>query len=132
LGEEIATYRSGAVKYGGQRQKLTAACLAAALRYQLAGKTYGFPRFGTVVFDEAFDKIDNELTVIALEIFKKLGFQMILATPMKNIPASEPYIGGAVYVAIADRKNSSVTAVVYDRERKKLVWPDDRPPEADA
>ncbi|MDR0622290.1 MAG: hypothetical protein LBJ61_10510 [Deltaproteobacteria bacterium] len=131
-GEEIESYRSGAGKSGGQRQKLAAACLAAALRYQLGGKNYGFPRFGTVVFDEAFDKIDNELTVIALEIFKKLGFQMILATPMKNIPASEPYIGGAVYVAIADRKNSSVTAVVYDRERKKLVWPDDRPPEADA
>ncbi|MDR2368849.1 MAG: hypothetical protein LBF58_12235 [Deltaproteobacteria bacterium] len=124
-GKEIETYRSGAGKSGGQRQKLAAICLAAALRYQLGGRAYGYPRFGTVVFDEAFDKIDNDLTVIALEIFKNLGFQMILATPMKNIPAAEPYIGGAVYVSISGRDRSSVTPVIYDHDRKKLLWPDD-------
>jgi uncharacterized protein YPO0396 len=130
-GNEIETFRGGAGKSGGQRQKLAATCLAAALRYQLGGKAYGFPRFGTVVFDEAFDKIDNELTVITLGIFKNLGFQMIMATPMKNVTASEPYVGGAVYVSIAGRKASSVTSVVYDRQRKKLMWPDNRPTEAD-
>ncbi|MDR2301411.1 MAG: hypothetical protein LBF38_05150 [Deltaproteobacteria bacterium] len=129
-GTEIETYRSGAGKSGGQRQKLAATCLAAALRYQLGGKTYGYPRFGTVVFDEAFDKIDHELTIIALEIFKKLGFQMILATPMKNITAVEPYIGGAVFVSITDRKHSNLTSIIYDPERKKLQWPNNRPPEA--
>jgi uncharacterized protein YPO0396 len=120
---EIETYRSGAGKSGGQRQKLAATCLAAALRYQLGGRAYGYPKFGTVVFDEAFDKIDNELTVIALEIFKNLGFQMILATPMKNIPASEPYIGGAVYVSITERNRSSLTTIIYDSDQKKLIWP---------
>ncbi|MDR2388123.1 MAG: hypothetical protein LBE80_11165 [Deltaproteobacteria bacterium] len=129
-GTEIETYRSGAGKSGGQRQKLAATCLAAALRYQLGGKTYGYPRFGTVVFDEAFDKIDHELTIIALEIFKKLGFQMILATPMKNITAVEPYIGGAVFVSITDRKYSNLTPVIYDPDRKKLHWPDNQPPES--
>lgn len=34
-GLEIEVYRSGAGKSGGQRQKLAATCLAAALRYQL-------------------------------------------------------------------------------------------------
>jgi uncharacterized protein YPO0396 len=123
-GNEIETYRSGAGKSGGQRQKLAATCLAAALRYQLGGKAYGYPTFGTVVFDEAFDKIDNELTIIALEIFKRLGFQMVLATPMKNIPASEPYIGGAVYVSIADRNKSSLTTLIYDTDNKKIIWPE--------
>jgi uncharacterized protein YPO0396 len=121
---ELETYRSGAGKSGGQRQKLAATCLAAALRYQLGGAEQGFPRFGTVVFDEAFDKIDAELTVLALKIFNSLGFQMILATPMKNIPLSEPFVGGAVYVSIADRRKSGVTAIVYDQDRRRLLWPE--------
>jgi uncharacterized protein YPO0396 len=121
---ELETYRSGAGKSGGQRQKLAATCLAAALRYQLGGREQGFPRFGTVVFDEAFDKIDAELTVLALKIFNSLGFQMILATPMKNIPLSEPFVGGAVYVSISDRRKSGVTAIVYDQDRRRLLWPE--------
>src|SRR5205814_1260128 len=35
---EVEIYRSGAGKSGGQRQKLAATCLAAALRYQLGGQ----------------------------------------------------------------------------------------------
>ncbi|MDR0355044.1 MAG: hypothetical protein LBJ64_04840 [Deltaproteobacteria bacterium] len=119
--KEIEIYRSGAGKSGGQRQKLAATCLAAALRYQLGGNELGYPKFGTVVFDEAFDKIDTELTVIAIKIFRELGFQMIMATPMKNIQVLEPYIGGAVYVSIAERSNSSFTPVLYDKVEGKLA-----------
>lgn len=36
-GVEVEVYRGGSGKSGGQRQKLATTCLAAALRYQLAG-----------------------------------------------------------------------------------------------
>ncbi len=40
---ELEVYRSGAGKSGGQRQKLAATCLAAALRYQLGGNDRSLP-----------------------------------------------------------------------------------------
>ena len=42
---------------GGQAQKLVFFCLAAALRFQLADIDADVPRYGTVVLDEAFDRM---------------------------------------------------------------------------
>ncbi|SIR47158.1 SbcC/MukB-like Walker B domain-containing protein [Pseudacidovorax sp. RU35E] len=63
---EVEVYRSGAGKSGGQRQKLAATCLAAALRYQLGGQDRALPSYSTVVLDEAFDKADAEFTAMAM------------------------------------------------------------------
>lgn len=122
-GIEIEVYRSGAGKSGGQRQKLAATCLAAALRYQLGGQDRALPRFSTVVLDEAFDKADSEFTAMAMNIFKTFGFQMVVATPMKSVMTLEPFIAGACYTYIQDRKKSNVLLVEYDREAKRLVYP---------
>src|SRR6185369_7552715 len=95
-GTEVETYMSGAGKSGGQRQKLTATCLAAALRYQLSGPDDAWPVFSTVVMDEAFDKADAEFTKTTMNIFKKFGFQVVAATPLKGVMALESFIGGAI------------------------------------
>jgi uncharacterized protein YPO0396 len=120
---EVESYRSGSGKSGGQRQKLAATCLAAALRYQLGGRDLGYPAFGTVVFDEAFAKTDNEHTKLAMEIFKKLGFQLVMATPNKGVIVAEPYIGGAAYIYINNRDSSYASPFRYDKTQSKLVWP---------
>jgi uncharacterized protein YPO0396 len=117
---EVEIYRSGAGKSGGQRQKLAASCLAAALRYQLGGQDRTLPSFSTVVLDEAFDKADNEFTETAMNIFKTFGFQMIVATPMKSVMTLEPFIGGACFVHIRDRKHSSVMQIEYDTASHRL------------
>lgn len=119
-GLEIEVYRSGAGKSGGQRQKLAATCLAAALRYQLGGQDRALPMFSTVVLDEAFDKADAEFTSMAMNIFKTFGFQMIVATPMKSVMTLEPFIGGACFVHIKDRKRSAVVAIDYDEAAQRL------------
>jgi uncharacterized protein YPO0396 len=124
-GEEVESYRSGSGKSGGQRQKLAATCLAAALRYQLGGKDLGFPAYATVVFDEAFAKTDNEHTKLAMDIFSKLGFQMIMASPNKMVKVAEPFIGGAAYIFIEKRNSSHVSLIIYDHERKQLVFEED-------
>lgn len=117
---EIEVYRSGAGKSGGQRQKLTATILAAALRYQLGGKNTGLPMFSTVFMDEAFDKADSEFTDMAINIFKTFGFQLVVATPLKSVMTLEPYIGGACFVHIENRKNSRIVPVTYVEGAKKL------------
>ena len=109
-------------KSGGQRQKLTTTCLAAALRYQLCGDSDDLPTFAPVVLDEAFDKADSSFTTLSMKIFEAFGFQMIVATPDKAVSTLEPFIGGACVVHIVDRKASSLIAVPYDDEKKRLNW----------
>lgn len=125
-GEEVEIYRSGAGKSGGQRQKLAATCLAAALRYQLGGEDTGVPTYSTVVLDEAFDKADPEFTTMAMNIFKTFGFQMIVATPLKSVMTLEPFIGGACFVQIRDRRHSGLLMIDYDEDTRRLKLPNHR------
>lgn len=124
VGVEVEIYRSGAGKSGGQRQKLATTCLAAALRYQLGGNDHGVPIYAPVVLDEAFDKADNEFTALAMNIFTNFGFQMIVATPLKSVMTLEPFIGGACFVDISDRRVSGVLLIEYDDERQRLRLPE--------
>ncbi|MCG6860529.1 MAG: ATP-binding protein, partial [Chromatiaceae bacterium] len=123
-GQEVEVYRSGAGKSGGQREKLATTCLAAALRYQLGGSDGALPVYAPVVLDEAFGKADNEFTELAMRIFERFGFQMIVATPLKSVMTLEPFIGGACFVDIADRNRSATLQIAYDLERRRLDLPD--------
>ncbi|TYL55304.1 hypothetical protein FXB39_02835 [Nocardioides sp. BGMRC 2183] len=123
LAEEIddhervqATYDSGAAMSGGQQQKLVIFCLAAALRYQLADTDDAFPRYGTIVLDEAFDKADTRYTRMALDIFVEFGFQMVLATPQKLLQTIEPYVGAATSIENPTRQRSIVADVAWSEE----------------
>lgn len=122
-GAEVEVYRSGSGKSGGQRQKLATTCLAAALRYQLGGNERGVPTYAPVVLDEAFDKADNEFTALAMNIFANFGFQMIVATPLKSVMTLEPFIGGACFIDISDRRVSGVLMIEYDAEQQRLKLP---------
>ena len=123
-GREIEVYRSGAGKSGGQRQKLATTCLAAALRYQLGTADQSTPVYAPVVLDEAFDKADNEFTALAMNIFANFGFQMIVATPLKSVMTLEPFIGGACFVHISERRHSSILMIEYDTGRQRLKLPE--------
>lgn len=117
---EVEVYRSGAGKSGGQRQKLAATILAAALRYQLGGADRALPVFSTVALDEAFDKADAEFTATAMNIFVRFGFQMVVATPLKSVMTLERFIGGACFVHIKDRRKSLVIPIDYDGDGQRL------------
>lgn len=131
-GRQVEVYRGGSGKSGGQRQKLATTCLAAALRYQLGGDDQGLPQYAPVVLDEAFDKADNEFTALAMNIFAQFGFQMIVATPLKSVMTLEPFIGGACFVDIVDRRQSSALMIEYDSERQRLNLPERSRDEAGA
>jgi uncharacterized protein YPO0396 len=122
-GLEVDVYDSGSERSGGQQQKLAATLLASALRYQLGGRDAGLPRFATVFLDEAFSNSDPEFTQLAMNVFQTFGFQVVMATPMKCVQAVEPFIGGATYVSIKDKKRSQIKAVEYLADRKMLDLP---------
>lgn len=92
------THVDSASLSGGQAQKLVFFCLAAALRYRLAGVDADVPRYATVVLDEAFDRADPVFTRTAMGVFESFGFHMVLATPMKLIKTLSPYVDGTIVV----------------------------------
>lgn len=92
------THVDSAALSGGQAQKLVFFCLAAALRYRLAGVDADVPRYATVVLDEAFDRADPVFTRTAMDVFTSFGFHMVLATPLKLIKTLSPYVDGTIVV----------------------------------
>ncbi|MGO3508553.1 ATP-binding protein [Glutamicibacter arilaitensis] len=109
----LDVYDSGAGRSGGQKQKLVVFCLAAALRYQLAGESK-LPAYASIVMDEAFDKADSNFTRTAMDIFTEFGFHMILATPMKLLRTLEDYVGGVALVTCEDSKASHIAQVPFE------------------
>lgn len=120
-GTRGAVYDSAEGLSGGQAQKLSSFCLAAALYYQLTGAGLApgqqrasvveiageiYPRYGTIILDEAFDRADAEFTRAAMDAFRKFGFHMILATPEKLLQTVQDYLGGVVMVDSRDRRYS--------------------------
>jgi uncharacterized protein YPO0396 len=94
------------------------------LKYQLGGTEQELPSYAAVVLDEAFGKGDHDYTKMAMEIFRRLGFQMIVATPLKSVMTLEPFIGGACFVDINDRQKSGILLIEYDEEAKRLNLPE--------
>lgn len=123
--EELDVLEGGGGKSGGQRQKLTSTILASALRYQLCGTDRQLPIYSTVVMDEAFDKSDSVFTELAINVFAEFGFQMVFATPLKNVSTIEHYIGGGSFIHIVDRNSSRVIPIEYDDAESRIVVSDE-------
>src|SRR6266568_2884763 len=97
---EYEHYADSAGKSGGQKEKLAYTILAASLAYQFklewgAAKSRTF-RF--VVIDEAFGRGSDESTRFALELFGRLGLQLLIVTPLQKIHVIEPYVSAVGFV----------------------------------
>ncbi len=115
---EYEHYADSAGKSGGQKEKLAYTILAASLAYQFklewgAAKSRTF-RF--TVIDEAFGRGSDESTRFALELFGKLGLQLLIVTPLQKIHVIEPYVSAVGFVenpTSADSKLRSLTIEEY-------------------
>ena len=112
-GAVVHAHESGGPLSGGQNERLTTFCLAAALRYQLAGTGQEVPRYAPIIIDEAFSKGAGKFITAAMESFRHFGFQVILANPGKNPQALAPFIGGVGVVSIAQDRYSQVAPVKF-------------------
>jgi uncharacterized protein YPO0396 len=99
-GEEWEHYRDSDGKSGGQKEKLAYTILAASLAYQF-GLEWGVERsrdFRFAVIDEAFGRGSDVSTRYALDLFGKLGLQLLIVTPLQKVHVIEPYVRAIGFV----------------------------------
>lgn len=92
--QEVSFYSDSAGLSGGQKAKLAFTILASALAYQygLNSETVLEKSFRFVVIDEAFSKSDDSNSQYALELFKQLGLQLLVVTPLDKLNIIKPYV----------------------------------------
>ncbi|MGQ4527696.1 ATP-binding protein [Dermabacteraceae bacterium P13136] len=112
-GNVVHAHESGGPLSGGQNERLATFCLAAALRYQLAGTGTQVPQYAPIIIDEAFSKGAGKFITAAMQSFEHFGFQVMLANPGKNPQAVAPFIGGVGVVSIRDDRYSSVSPIEF-------------------
>ena len=119
---EYEHYADSGGKSGGQKEKLAYTILAASLAYQFklewgAAKSRTF-RFA--VIDEAFGRGSDESTRFALELFGRLGLQLLIVTPLQKIHVIEPYVSAVGFVDNPQSNNSrlqTLTIAEYQARR---------------
>jgi uncharacterized protein YPO0396 len=113
---EYEHYADSGGKSGGQKEKLAYTILAASLAYQFklewdATKSRTF-RFA--VIDEAFGRGSDESTRFALDLFGRLGLQLLIVTPLQKIHVIEPYVSVVGFVDNPQGNNSRLQTLTID------------------
>ena len=98
--EAHETYTDSGGKSGGQKEKLAYTVLAASLAYQfkLDWAASRSRSFQMAVIDEAFGRGSDESTRYALALFRRLGLQLIVVTPLQKIHTIEPAVSAVGFV----------------------------------
>ncbi|MEZ9834113.1 ATP-binding protein [Vibrio breoganii] len=110
-GTEKECYSDSGGKSGGQKEKLAYSILAAAilLQYGLVEKGHASQssqrRFNLVVIDEAFARGSKDSTRFGLELFKRLGLQLLLVTPLQKLDVIEHYVNHVHFVDHANNRS---------------------------
>ncbi len=118
---EYEHYADSGGKSGGQKEKLAYTVLAASLAYQFklewgATKSRTF-RFA--VIDEAFGRGSDESTRFALELFGRLGLQLLIVTPLQKINVIEHYVSAVGFVDNPKSNNSRLQTLTIDEYRSR-------------
>lgn len=120
-------YTDSSGKSGGQKAKLAYTIMASAIAYQYGlGQAEDQVRsFRFVVVDEAFSKSDESNARYAMELFKQLGLQLLVVTPLDKTHVVEPYIGACHFVTNNQDENDSkvynLTIAQYHEYRETLI-----------
>ncbi len=121
---EHENYTDSGGKSGGQKEKLAYTILAASLAYQfnLKWNVRRSKDFRFVVIDEAFGRGSDESTRFALTLFRKLGLQLLIVTPLQKIHVIEPFVASVGYVENKHGNCSQLQCLTIEeyRRRKRL------------
>ena len=109
-------------KSGGQKEKLAYTILAASFVYhfKLERDVPKSRTFRFVVIDEAFGRGSDESTRFALELFERLGLQLLIVTPLQKIHVIEPHVSAVGFVDNPTSRYSrlrTLTIEEYQAER---------------
>ncbi|UYM05472.1 ATP-binding protein [Solicola gregarius] len=122
--EEHEHYRDSDGKSGGQKEKLAYTILAASLAYQF-GLDWGVKEsrdFRFAVIDEAFGRGSDQSTRYALDLFAKLGLQLLVITPLQKVHVIEPYVRAIGFVDNPSGNNSRLQTLTIEEfhERRRV------------
>lgn len=116
-------YTDSGGKSGGQKEKLAYTILAASLAYQfklewgaVRSKTFRF-----VVIDEAFGRGSDESTRFALALFRRLGLQLLIVTPLQKIHVIDPYVSAVGFVDNPNGAYSRVQTLTIEEYRERQL-----------
>jgi len=118
---EHENYTDSGGKSGGQKEKLAYTILAASLAYQFK-LDWGSARsksFRFVVIDEAFGRGSDESTRYALALFRRLGLQLLIVTPLQKIHVIEPFVSAVGFVDNLDGKYSRLQSLTIEEYRER-------------
>jgi len=103
-------YSDSSGKSGGQKAKLAYTILASAISYQygLSPQQKNHDKFSFVVVDEAFSRSDENNARYAMRLFKELGLQLLVVTPLTGIHIVEPYVSACHFVQNNSDGNQSI------------------------
>jgi uncharacterized protein YPO0396 len=92
-------YADAAGRSGGQKEKLAYTVLAAGLACQFGlGADEPARGFRFAMIDEAFGRGSDDSARYALALFKRIGLQLLVVTPLQKIHVIEPYVAGLGFV----------------------------------
>ena len=125
--QEWEHYSDSDGKSGGQKEKLAYTILAASLAYQF-GLEWAVARskdFRFAVIDEAFSRGSDASTRYALDLFAKLGLQLLIVTPLQKVHVIEPYVRAIGFVDNPDGTSSRLQTMTIEeyRDRRDGVRP---------
>jgi uncharacterized protein YPO0396 len=120
---EYEHYADSAGKSGGQKEKLAYTILAASLAYQFklewgaaTSRTFRF-----AVIDEAFGRGSDESTRFALELFGRLGLQLLIVTPLQKIHVIEPHVSAVGFVDNPTSQHSRLQTLTIEEYYARRV-----------
>ena len=121
--EEISFYSDSAGLSGGQKAKLAFTILASALAYQygLHSETTLEKSFRFVVIDEAFSKSDDRNAQYALALFRQLGLQLLVVTPLDKLDIIKPYVHRIFVTQIARHAHRSQLGMIKSTAAPSLA-----------
>jgi uncharacterized protein YPO0396 len=77
--------------------------------------------FRFAVIDEAFGRGSDESTRFALELFGRLGLQLLIVTPLQKIHVIEPYVSAVGFVDNPQGSNSRLQTLTIEEYRSRRL-----------
>jgi uncharacterized protein YPO0396 len=116
---EYEVHSDSGGKSGGQKEKLAYTILAASLAYQFRlDPTAAKPKtFHFVTIDEAFGRGDDPSAHFALDLFQRLGLQLLVVTPLQKLHVIEPHVTRVGYVDRPDKTRSRLNNLTVEELR---------------
>ena len=105
-------------KSGGETQTPFYVAMAASFLQLYKGTYSANESIGLILFDEAFDKMDDARIMAMMEFYSKLDLQLIVAAPPQKIEPITPYVK-TILLAIKDDDCSFIERMVNENNSEE-------------